>query len=83
MKIMPAASYSPMATLQVKNLSDDRHAGLRARAEEEGTILSELVTRLLRRELAVLDAVRAHDNCCSCSMRAGLSICCSPAESGR
>ena len=42
-----------MATLQVKNLPDDLHAQLRARANEEGTTLSELVTRLLRRELAV------------------------------
>jgi antitoxin FitA len=42
-----------MATLQVKNLPNDLHAQLRARADEEGTTLSELVTRLLRRELAV------------------------------
>jgi antitoxin FitA len=42
-----------MATLQVRNLPDDLHAELRARAAEEGTTLSDLVTRLIRRELAV------------------------------
>jgi antitoxin FitA len=47
------ASFLHVATLQVKNLPDALHARLRARAEEEGTTLSELVTRLLRRELAM------------------------------
>lgn len=42
-----------MANLQVKNLPDDLHAALRSRAEREGTSLSELVTRLLRRELSL------------------------------
>ena len=42
-----------MATLQVKDLPDDLHAALRRRAVEEGTTLSALVTRLLRRELAL------------------------------
>lgn len=42
-----------MATLQVKNLPDELHSALRARADREGTTLSELVTRLLRRELAL------------------------------
>jgi antitoxin FitA len=42
-----------MATLQVKDLPDDLHAALRRRAAEEGTTLSALVTRLLRRELAL------------------------------
>lgn len=42
-----------MATLQVKNLPDDLHAALRARAQRESTTLSELVTRLLERELAL------------------------------
>ena len=58
-----------MATLQVKNLSDALHDELRTRAAEEGTTLSELVTRMIRRELAVpsmqqwlaeLDLVPAH-----------------------
>lgn len=42
-----------MATLQVKDLPDELHAALRRRADEEGTTLSALVTRLLRRELAL------------------------------
>ncbi|MGH3715948.1 MAG: hypothetical protein ACRDT4_21175 [Micromonosporaceae bacterium] len=41
-----------MATLQLKHLDDELHAALRARAREEGTTLSELVTRMIRRELA-------------------------------
>lgn len=42
-----------MATLQVKNMPDDLHAALRARADTEGTTLSELVTRVLRKELSL------------------------------
>jgi plasmid stability protein len=42
-----------VATLQVKNLSDALHNELRTRAAEEGTTLSELVTRMIRRELAL------------------------------
>ncbi|HEU4910368.1 MAG TPA: hypothetical protein VFV76_00580 [Actinomycetes bacterium] len=42
-----------MATLQVKNMPDDLHAALRARADMEGTTLSELVTRVLRKELSL------------------------------
>ena len=42
-----------MPNLQVKNLPDELHARLRARAAREHTTLSELVTRLLRRELAL------------------------------
>jgi len=42
-----------MATLQVKHLPDELHAQLRQRAAKEGTTLSELVTRMLRRELAL------------------------------
>ncbi|MDP9444870.1 MAG: hypothetical protein M3P83_11215 [Actinomycetota bacterium] len=42
-----------MATLQVKNLPDDVHAALRQRARQEGTTVSELVTRMLRREVAL------------------------------
>jgi len=42
-----------MASLQVKNLPDELHAALRERAEREGTTLSELVTRALRREVAL------------------------------
>jgi hypothetical protein len=42
-----------VANLQVKNLPDDLHDQLRARAAEEGRTLSELVATLLRRELAL------------------------------
>ena len=42
-----------MANLQVKNVPEDLHAELRARAVCEGTTLSELVTSLLRRELSL------------------------------
>ena len=50
---MMAACYChDMATLQLKNLDDGLHAALRQRAEQEGTTLSELVTRMIRRELA-------------------------------
>jgi len=41
-----------MSTLQVKNLPDDVHAALAKRARDESTTMSELVTRLLRRELS-------------------------------
>lgn len=41
-----------MPALQVKNLPDALHAELRRRARAEGTSVSELVTRLLRRELS-------------------------------
>lgn len=37
----------------MKDLPDDLHRALRHRAQEEGTTLSALVTRLLRRELAL------------------------------
>ena len=37
----------------MKNIPDDLHAALRDRAEHEGTTLSELVTRVLRREVAL------------------------------
>lgn len=43
----------PVATLQIKQLPDELHAALRERAQREGTTLSELVTRMLRRELAL------------------------------
>ena len=42
-----------MANLQVKNLPDDLHAELRARAAREGRTLSELVSTLLRNEMAL------------------------------
>lgn len=42
-----------VATLQVKQLPDDLHAALKARAAAEGMSLSELVTVMLRRELAL------------------------------
>ncbi|MGH3658079.1 MAG: FitA-like ribbon-helix-helix domain-containing protein, partial [Micromonosporaceae bacterium] len=46
------ASVLSVATLQVKNLDESLHTALRTRAEQEGTTLSELVTRIIRRELA-------------------------------
>lgn len=42
-----------MATLQIKQLPDELHAALRERARREGATLSELVTRMLHRELAL------------------------------
>lgn len=42
-----------MATLQVKHLSDDLHAALQRRAKAEGLTLTDLVTRMLQRELAL------------------------------
>ncbi len=42
-----------MATLQIKQLPDELHAALRERARREGSTLTELVTRMLRRELAL------------------------------
>jgi antitoxin FitA len=42
-----------MATLQVKNLPDELHNALRDRAVREGLTLSDLVVRMLRRELAM------------------------------
>jgi antitoxin FitA len=42
-----------MANLQVKNLPDELHDALRARAEREGRSLSDLVSTLLRREMAL------------------------------
>ena len=42
-----------MANLQVKGLPDDLHDELRRRAEADGTTMSDLVTRMIRRELAV------------------------------
>lgn len=47
------ANFMRMATLQVKNLPDDLHAALKDRAGAEGMSLSEFVTVLLRRELAL------------------------------
>lgn len=41
-----------MAILQVKSLPDDMYAELQRRAREEGTTVSDFVTRMLRRELA-------------------------------
>jgi plasmid stability protein len=41
-----------MATLQIKRLPDDLHAELKRRAKAEHTTVSELATRMLRRELA-------------------------------
>jgi len=41
-----------VANLQVKNLPDDLHEKLRARARAQRTTVSELVTQMLRRELS-------------------------------
>ena len=41
-----------MSTLQVKNLPDDLHTELVARARAERITLSEFVTRTLRKELS-------------------------------
>jgi plasmid stability protein len=41
-----------MAALQVKNMPEDLHDLLRERAEAEGTSISEVVLRALRRELS-------------------------------
>ncbi|MDO5738733.1 MAG: hypothetical protein Q4P07_01130 [Ornithinimicrobium sp.] len=38
--------------LQVKNLPDELHAALAARARAQGTSMSEYVTRMIRRDLA-------------------------------
>ena len=42
-----------VANLQVKGLPDDLHDELRRRAEADGTTMSDLVTRMIRRELAL------------------------------
>lgn len=52
-----------MSTLQVKNLPDDLHAALQARARAQGVTMSEYVTRLLRRDLSrptVEEWINAH-----------------------
>jgi len=41
-----------MANLQVKNLPDDVHDKLRERARKQGVTMSELVSQVLRREVA-------------------------------
>lgn len=41
-----------MSTFQVKNLPDELHAALLARAKSEGVTMSEWVTRTLRKELS-------------------------------
>ncbi|WP_029288314.1 hypothetical protein [Cellulomonas sp. HZM] len=40
-----------MATLQVKNLPDELHTQLSARARRQGVTMTEYVTQLLRRDL--------------------------------
>jgi len=47
-----------MATLQVKRVPDEMHAALKQRAQEEGPSMSELVTRMLRRDLALPSVTR-------------------------
>lgn len=55
-----------MATLQVKRVPDDLYAAVKARAASEGVSLSEMVLRMLKRELAMpsmnewLDQVNGH-----------------------
>ena len=51
--MLPACYCHAMANLQVKGLPDDLHEELRRRADADGTTLSELVTRMIRRELAL------------------------------
>jgi post-segregation antitoxin (ccd killing protein) len=41
-----------VSTLQVKNLPEELHAALAARAKSEGVTMSEFVTRTLRKELS-------------------------------
>ena len=43
----------PMATLQVKHLPAELHDELKRRAARSGITMSELVTRMLRRELSL------------------------------
>lgn len=42
-----------MAHLQIKNLPEDLHAALRARAACEGGTMTDVIVRMLRRELAL------------------------------
>jgi len=55
-----------MANLQVKRVPDDLYAAAKARAGSEGVSLSEMVLRMLKRELAMpsmqewLDDVNRH-----------------------
>jgi plasmid stability protein len=42
-----------MAILQVKQVPDELYAALRARAAAEGMTISDVVLRMLRRELAL------------------------------
>jgi post-segregation antitoxin (ccd killing protein) len=50
---MLAACYChAVSTLQVKNLPEDLHAALAARAKSEGLTMSEFVTRMLQKELS-------------------------------
>jgi post-segregation antitoxin (ccd killing protein) len=41
-----------VSTLQVKNLPEELHAALAARAKSEGVTMSEFVTRTLHKELS-------------------------------
>jgi hypothetical protein len=43
-----------MANLQIKDLPEEMHEALRARAREERITLSELATGMLERELSVM-----------------------------
>jgi len=50
--VMKTSCYShDVAILQVKSLPDDLYAELQRRAHDEGTTVSDFVTRMLRREL--------------------------------
>lgn len=50
---MPTACYChAVGTLQVKNLPEELHAALAARAKSEGVTMSEFVKRTLHKELS-------------------------------
>ncbi len=50
---MPAACYArDMALLQIKNLPDDVHAALAARAKAQNTTMSDLAAGMITRELS-------------------------------
>jgi plasmid stability protein len=50
-----------MALLQIKNLPDDVHAALAARAKAEATTMSDLAAGMIARELRDIDTIAALD----------------------
>ncbi len=50
--MLESCYFHDVATLQVKNLPDDLHASLAARARALDMSMSEFVTRVLREELS-------------------------------